>query len=109
MGSATPQNQGPIGELCASGKVTAAGALSGNPFNVASVAIAASVYTITLTDDGSIDLTDATLSVTPATDKQFVTAAQTGDKTIVVKGWDAAGAAADTAFSFELKRSSGPH
>lgn len=94
--------------LVAAAQVTAAGAFTGKVVGFTAVAIAASVYTLTLGagtgQSHTIDSTTSLVVCTPTTDAQYVTAAQTNDTTVVVKGWDAAGMAANTGFHVAVFR-----
>lgn len=94
--------------LLAAAQVTAAGAFTGKVLGFASVAVVAGVYTLVLSgttgQSHNIDPTTALLVVTPLTDAQFVTADQTNDTTVVVKGWNAAGMATATAFHVAVWR-----
>lgn len=94
------QNGTPALALYAACQVTAAGAFVTSALNVgfSKVAIASSVYTLTLADGYNIDALDSAIVATPTTDKQYVTAAQTSDSSITVKGWKDDGSALDTGF-----------
>ena len=96
----------PDNGLWAGCQVTAAGAFVANAKNLGfnKVAIASSVYTLTLAANFAIDKLDCLVLAFATTAKQFVTWSQTDDTTVVVSGFDKDGAAADTGFSLTLFR-----
>ena len=92
--------------LWAGCQVTAAGAFVANAKNLGfnKVAIASSVYTLTLASGYAIDKLDCLILAAATTAKQYVTWSQTDDTTVVVSGWNDAGAATDTGFALALFR-----
>jgi hypothetical protein len=93
----------PIGNLVASVRVTALGAITRPSFGVASVALVAHVLTITLSN--LIDPTDANIMVTvrEAT-SAGLTVAHISDSQIEVRGFTDADAPVDVAFGLMVFR-----
>lgn len=92
--------------LWAACQVTAAGAFVTNAKNLgfSKVAIASSVYTLTLAAGYAIDTLDCVIVASSITAKQYVTVAQSADTTITVSGWNDAAAATDTGFHLAVFR-----
>lgn len=93
----------PIGNVVAMARVSAVGALVGPAIGIASVALLANVFTVTMSN--AIDVSDAAIecSVNEAT-SAVVTVLQTSDTTIEVRGFSDAGAALDVAFALAVFR-----
>lgn len=105
----TANNSGsPIGLLVAACAVVGAtGLVTGSSIGVASSVGGTGVYTVTLSDFGQIDTNNACLCLTikGATDLRGV-ALQTSDTTVVVRTFNAGGAAAAADFDLSIFRKS---
>lgn len=87
----------PIGEMVAAASVSAVGAVVGAKYGVVSTGLAANVFTITLKNP--IDSANAGVMVTARSATAAVFAiGRLSDSTVEVRGFNAAGAAADVAF-----------
>lgn len=95
---------GPIGNLVASAEVSAAGAIVGKTFGIAGApTLLSSVYTFTLTNP--IDLTNSIVHVCPVgTTAVYASGGQTGDTTLAISTFNAAGTPTNGAFQVHVFR-----